>query len=71
MHEKKFAMMFGDAKFEHLCGELSFVLAMRIDEGLPPNEKAAKLAAMQTAREERLAKLLAARPDTWLQPCRA
>jgi len=61
-----FAMMFGDAKFEHLCGELSFVLAMRIDEGLPPNEKAAKLAAMQTVREERLAKLLAARLDTWL-----
>ena len=60
-----FGMMFGDELFEHLVGDLTIVMAMRLPEGLAPEERTAKLDELQAMRERRLAKLLATRLETW------
>ena len=54
-----FAMLFGEAQFEHLVGDLAVVSAERIKaEGLGREETAARLQEIQMMREARLAKLL-------------
>jgi len=60
-----FAMMFGEEKFSHLCGDLTLVMTMRLD-GLDAQGRAKTLEKLQAEREQRLAKLLALRLDTWL-----
>jgi len=62
-----FAMMFGEAQFGHLVGDLAVVSAQRVEaEGLEGKAKADKLKELQKAREARLAKLLAVRLDGWV-----
>lgn len=61
-----FAALFGESKFDHLCGDLAMVLNMRVEEDMTKAsalERASKIKLLQTQREQRLAKLLAARLD--------
>jgi curved DNA-binding protein CbpA len=48
-----FAMMFGEEKFSHLCGDLSLVMTMRLDDGLDSRHRAEKLEMLQMEREAR------------------
>lgn len=61
-----FAMMFGDEQFDHLIGDLTIVMAMRLEEDLKPEERVAKLDELQARRERRLAKVLALRLEKWV-----
>lgn len=63
-----FAMLFGESKFDHLTGDLTMVMTMRLEEDMPKasqGQKMEKLKLLQTQREQRLAKILAGRLDTF------